>query len=523
MRRRGWMWLAGIIMGLVIIVIVVGLFIDEPLRRYAEQAMNSRLQGYTVRLGKLDLHPLSFSVDLYDVAIMQNAHPEPAIVRVPRLKASVHWRALLSARVVSDVLVERPAVSANLVQIREEAADDIPVQERGWQEAVQAVMPLKVNLLQVVDGQVTYIDAGPFEPLRLSQLHVRAENIRNIESHEGVYPSDIHVEGTIFDSGKIWLDGQADFLAVPHAAVKAQLTLERIGLAYVKPIASRYNIVLEGGTLSGTGDIEYAPTVKVIHLRQADIQGLQVDYIHTAQTARAEKERAKQVKQAAQEVNNAPGLLLRADQLRMVKSEVGFVNKATDPDYRLFLSRLEVQVTNFSNQLAEGTMVARVTGQFMGSGQTVVGATFRPETKGPDFTLAASIENTQMRTMNRLLRAYGNLDVVHGFFSVYTEFRVKNGSVNGYVKPFIRDLNVYDAQQDREKGLFQKIYEGLVGGVSELLENVPREEIATEADISGPIENPQASTWQVLVNLIQHAFFETIFPGFERQLGSSRR
>lgn len=503
MTRRGWMWLAGIILGLVIIVIVVGFFIDEPLRRYAERAMNSRLQGYTVRLGKLDLHPLSFSVDLYDVAIMQNAHPEPPIVRVPRLKASVHWRALLSARVVSDVLVERPAVSANLVQIREETADDIPVQERGWQEAVQAVMPLKVNLLQVVDGQVTYIDAGPFEPLRISQLHVRARNIRNIESQAGVYPSDIHVEGTIFDSGKIWLDGQADFLAVPHAAVKAQLTLESIGLAYVKPIGSRYNIVLEGGTLSGTGDIEYAPTVKVIHLRRADIQGLQVDYVHTAQTARAERE--------------------RADQLRMVKSEVGFVNKATDPDYRLFLTRLEVQVTNFSNQLAEGTMVARVTGQFMGSGQTVVGATFRPETKGPDFTLAASIENTQMRTMNRLLRAYGNLDVVQGFFSVYTEFRVKNGSVNGYAKPFIRDLNVYDPQQDREKGLFQKIYEGLVGGVSELLENVPREEIATEADISGPIENPQASTWQVLVNVIQNAFFETIFPGFERQLGSSRR
>ena len=58
-----------------------------------------------------------------------------------------------------------------------------------------------------------------------------------------------------------------------------------------------------------------------------------------------------------------------------------------------------------------------------------------------------------------------------------------------------------------------------MGGVSTLLENIPRREVATKADLSGPLENPQASTWQVLVNLIQNAFFRAILPGFERELG----
>jgi hypothetical protein len=62
----------------------------------------------------------------------------------------------------------------------------------------------------------------------------------------------------------------------------------------------------------------------------------------------------------------------------------------------------------------------------MGSGRTLVGASFRPEIKGPDFALAASIENTHMPALNELLRAYGKLDVVQGFFSVYTEMRVRN-------------------------------------------------------------------------------------------------
>jgi Domain of Unknown Function (DUF748) len=523
MIRSRWLWVFGIIAGVVIVAIALSLFIDEPLRRYAEQRLNSHLKGYTVRLGKLDFHPLRLSLDLYDMRIVQDANPDPAIVHIPRLSTTVHWRALLAARVVSDILVERPHVHINLNQLRTEAMDEVPLKDRGWQEAVQSVSALKVNRLQVIDGDVTYIDEDPSQPLRISQLNLRAGNIRNIRSQEGVYPSDIQMEGVIFDSGKIQLNGQADFLALPHAAVKAAIVLENMELNYVKPIASRYHVALQRGILSGSGEIEYTPSLKVVHLHKADIHTLQVDYIHSAQTARVRQERAEQVKRVVEKVRNAPNLLLKADRLSIVKSEIGFVNKTAKPEYRLFLTGLEVHVTNFSNQLVEGTMVAKVTGKFMGSGQTLVGASFRPETNGPDFALAASIENTQMRAMNKLLRAHGKFDVVQGLFSLYTELRVKDGVVRGYVKPLFKELDVYDPRQDREKSFFQKIYEGLVGGVGELLENIPRDEVATKAEISGRLENPRANTWQVLVNLIQNAFFQSILPGFESELGRSRR
>ena len=418
MRRKWWIWLIGTVAGLISIAIALGIFIDEPLRRHVERQLNTHLKGYTVRLGKLDLHPLRFSVELFDVTIVQDANPEPAVVYVPRLSSSMQWRALLSAHVVSDVLVEHPQMHINLKQIRQEAEDDVPLQERGWQEAVQAVTPVKVNLLQVVEAEVTYIDQEPFEPLHLSQLSLRAENIRNIRSEAGEYPSPLHLQGVIFDNGKVWLDGHADFLAIPHATVKAQLGVENVALQYVKPIVSRYNLVLNGGTLSGSGTMEYTPTYKFAHLQKATVQGLQLDYLHSTQTAVAEQERGKQVRQAAQQVSNAPGLLLRADDVSIVKSQMGFINEAANPHYRLFLTNLEAQLANFSNHLSEGTMVAKVTGKFMGSGQTLVGATFRPETNGPDFAIAASIENTNMKAMNQLLRAHGNFDVVRGFFSL---------------------------------------------------------------------------------------------------------
>lgn len=50
---------------------------------------------------------------------------------------------------------------------------------------------------------------------------------------------------------------------------------------------------------------------------------------------------------------------------------------------------------------------------------------------------------------------------------------------------------------------------------SAVLKNTPRGEVATKADLSGPVENPKASTWELVVTLLQNAFFEAVLPGLE--------
>jgi Domain of Unknown Function (DUF748) len=521
--RRWWMWLAGAAALLVMAAVVVSCFLDEPLRRYLERHMNARLQGYTVRVGALDVQPFGLSVAVQDVVLAQQSRPDPPALRLPKLSARLHGRALLSARVVADVRVERPAIHLARPQPRSGTHEAAPARGPGWQEALQAVYPVTITELRVVEGEVTYLDDDPARPLRLRHLHIRAQNIRNRKSPAGEYPSDLHVEGVLGDAGTLVLDGQADVLAVPHAAVKARLTLEHIDLSWLQSVARRHHIALRQGVLSAAGELEYAPTGQTVHLHRADVQGLQLDYVHTAQRAPANQARAQQGKRAAHEVSHAPGLRLRADRVSVVQSQIGFVNRVTAPAYRLFLAEAEVHLTNFSNRLTEGTAVAKVTGNFMGSGRTAIGASLRPETQGPDFALAASIEHTDMRALNELLRAYGTFDVVRGVFSLYTELQVRHRAVRGYVQPVLRDLDVYDPRQDQEKHPFQKLYEAAVGGVSEVLEHLPGHKVAAKVDVAGPLENPQAGTWQALVNLMHQAFFKAILPGFERELGRPNR
>ena len=95
--------------------------------------------------------------------------------------------------------------------------------------------------------------------------------------------------------------------------------------------------------------------------------------------------------------------------------------------------------------------------------------------------------------------------------------------MDGYVKPLFRDMKVYDARQDAEKSLFRKLYEKLVGGVAKLLENSKRDEVATKTRVAGPIDNPKTDTLQVVLRLVENAFFRAILPGFDAELSRGAR
>ncbi len=124
--------------------------------------------------------------------------------------------------------------------------------------------------------------------------------------------------------------------------------------------------------------------------------------------------------------------------------------------------------------------------------------------------------------MNDLLRAHAKIDVASGVFSVYSEIGVKNGRVQGYVKPLFRDLDIHDEKQDAGESLGQKLKEKAADLAARIFENRPRDQVATVTRLEGPLENPAASTWEVLVNLVRNAFIEAILPGFEREARGAR-
>lgn len=511
--------LLGIVLGILLLIVIASLFVDEPMRRAMEKNINQKLTGYKAHIQKVDFHLIGLSVTLHNISILQAAHPNPPVALLPRLHASVQWSELLKLKLVSNFWFDRPQFYVNLLQLKKEATDDVPLQKKGWQDAAYAIYPLRINLLQLNDGTFTYIDKDPARPLKVTHLFFRANNIRNIRSADRVYPSPVHAEGIVFDTGRAEIDGHANFLARPYLGFNTLFSLESVPLDYFRPMLSRHsNLEIHNGFLTSHGQIEFAPTVKTARVEDLLIDRVRLDYVHTPSTAPVEAKRAEKVSQAVKKVSDKPGMNIRLDEFQIKNSMLGIVNRVKTPSYRLFLSGANLRVTNLSNKTSEGRAVADLTGSFMGSGKTVAHATFRPERTGADFDLNLKIDGTQMTAMNDLWRAYGKFDVVGGEFSVYTQLKVKDGRIDGYVKPIFKDMKVYDREQDKNKPLMKKVYERIVGGLANLLKNKNRQEVVTVADISGPVSSPHASAWEIVSKLLENAFIKAIFPGFEREV-----
>ena len=517
-----WKWLVGISLVAVALVWAATSLVDEPLRRLTEGEMNARLDGYTVHIGELDFHPLGFSVDFRDVALVQDAHPEQPVLRIPRLFTSVQWKALLRGRLVADIEVDEPVLRVDRTQLLREVDDATPIEERGWQSAVRAMYPLKINAVAIHDGSMSYVDSEHARPLSLSAIHAVAQDIRNTQAEPGAYPSPVRIEAVVFEEGRLLLEGDLDFLRTPHAAVKGRLRLERITLDYFDAVAARYGFSLDAGTLAGTAALEYAPDVKVVQLERVQVDGLRGNWTWDEQTAAPVRHAAEATADAARDVSNEAGLLLQVERAEIHAAEVGFVNKRMEPPYRVFLGSSELVLENLSNQRREGVATARIEGRFMDSGPAIVAATFRPETDGPDFDVDVRVLSTDLETLNDLLRAHADVDVVSGDFSLYSELHVKAGRVEGYVKPLFRNLEVYAPGQDRKEPLGTKLKEKAAELIADALRNRPREEVATVVPISGPVDDPDASTWWTLVGLVENAFFKAVLPGFERERTTRR-
>ncbi len=508
---KGWRRILGSAAALIILAVILSYFVSSDLlRNYIESRINGHLKGYTVHIGKAYFHPVAFSIDLDDLILAQNAHPVPPVASVQRLHAGVQWRELLSLNLVADFLFVHPHININLINLRKEEESKIPFKKKGWQKALESIYPLKINVFRISNGELTYQDEGPYKPLRVTGINLFAANIRNIRSPDKSYPSPIRLEGNIFDTGKLTLKGDANFLEEPHPGIKADLDLADMDLGYFEPIVNRSNILVKRGSMSAKGSLEYNPHVTAVNLKYLNVKGVYIDYLHLPKTVVAEQRRIESMAQTAKELSNKSAEKIRIDVLKIENSSFGYVNNTADPHYRLFIDHADMTLKNFSNQFSEGPAVMELKGKFMGAGHTDITGTFRAETKTPDLDIRVAIENTPMPAMDDLFRNFGNFDIKEGLFSFYSVLTIKGDTVNGYVKPLFKGLRVYDK---RNRSLFHKVYLGLVNVIAVILEN-SRRDIATRTTISGPIDDPKTSTWQVVINLMKNAFIKSILPGF---------
>jgi hypothetical protein len=119
--------------------------------------------------------------------------------------------------------------------------------------------------------------------------------------------------------------------------------------------------------------------------------------------------------------------------------------------------------------------------------------------------------------LNDLSLTYGKFDFKRGWFDLVIETDSKEGQITGYVKPLFRNLKIFSLKEDiSEDNVLQFFWQALVGGVTTVLKNFPRDQFGTlvpfAADVSG---STSADILATIGNILRNAFVRAYLPRLE--------
>jgi hypothetical protein len=492
------------------------LLLARPMRAWAERTMNAKLNGYTVNIGSVRPHLWRMAFDLEQVTVTQHLHPTPPVAEFKALAFSLLFRDLVRFRLAGDLTLLNPRLHIDAAQIMDEARSHVSIKERGWQGAVESIYPIKLNQVRVLDGALVYLSLDTADkPLQLTRLAMVATNIRNTAAERNTYPSPVTLDGVLFDSGSVTFRGAADFLREPFFAAQGEIRLVHVPLDRLAPIAREYQVRTTGGFLSVTGRVESTPELRTAQLGLVLLEDLDLEYVTSSDTKVLEAEHRKQAVQLARTLHNAPRLRLQVDHVRLSHTQLGFWNRDAHPPYRLYLSTVDLDLFDLNNQPGHGPSRFQAKGLFMGQGPTEVSGTFQPSSATADAAFRLRLDDAQVPALNPFLLANTGVDVAAGQLSLYTELVVRNGRVEGYIKPFLRDLEIYDRRKDHGKPLGKRVEMHVLQFLSGVFRNRSSQAVATVIRISGSTRAPHASEWEVIRKLLGNGLFHAIVPGFQ--------
>jgi hypothetical protein len=520
-NHRVLVWVGAFFAAVIIALFIASFFFDDIIRARTQIAMNQKLKGYHVTLDHAHLQFVGGVLTLKGLRVIQQAHPVPPVADIRSMRFTIQVKELLSRHIVADVLLSRPKIHVDQTQLVEEKKSKVPLRQKGWQDALEAAYPFKINRFAIDDGDVVYIQDAVNPPLHLANLNFTADNIRNIHAGENDYPSRFHANLVIFDTGHATIDGHANFLEEPFPGARATYTISNVPLSAFDPEIRQININLSGGHLSSDGLLEYSPKITRVEVHNATIGAVNVGYVHSPATKEAEAKRVKETGKEIEKQNNRRAVDITVRELDILHSDFAYTDQTSNPNYKLFMNDTDLTLKNLSNHQNHGAADLTLRGKFMGSGDTNVAGDFLASQQGPAFDLKVALKNTDLTSLNDLLRAYGSFDVAAGQLSVFSQVAVKDGNMDGYIKPIFANLKVYDYQKDKDTGLLHQAKELAIGGASHLFKNRSTEKVAADIDLKGKLTSPDVDTWQAIGQVLRNAFIEAIIPGFDRAAASN--
>jgi hypothetical protein len=208
---------------------------------------------------------------------------------------------------------------------------------------------------------------------------------------------------------------------------------------------------------------------------------------------------------------------LKMDRLEIHDGELLFAERPSKDAPRLWVHRIEATVANLVTRkaLARGRPItAEVRAVIQRSGKVRGSLTADPFAVGPTFSGKVALDGLDLRDLHGFLAEKSDLQAVRGELEAFADFRVRNGKLEGGVKPVLRNLEIRAAGNN----VFDRMKAWFVDKAVDIAEDdVPgRHAVATVIPLRGKLSNPEAQLWPAALGVVRNAFVVALESGFAR-------
>ncbi|MFV0453837.1 MAG: DUF748 domain-containing protein [Pseudomonas sp.] len=217
-------------------------------------------------------------------------------------------------------------------------------------------------------------------------------------------------------------------------------------------------------------------------------------------------------------------LPITLNEIRVLDGQLSFRNFTAEPPVHVYASTVDASLYNLTNSAdAKGERVATFEGTAKMFNQAPVEARahFDPFTDWENFQISLRMTDLDLTKLNDFSNAYGSFDFAKGSGDLVLEVEANDSQLDGYIKPLLRKVEVFNFRQDIEaedKGFFRGLWEAMVGGTEEVLQNQRKEQFATRIELSGSTRNADISPFQAFISILRNAFVQAFTARFERSL-----
>ncbi|HVB02806.1 MAG TPA: DUF748 domain-containing protein [Chitinophagaceae bacterium] len=210
---------------------------------------------------------------------------------------------------------------------------------------------------------------------------------------------------------------------------------------------------------------------------------------------------------------------LKVNHFEIIGGEIHYRDYFSKPKVDLYTKNVHIVASNLSNVNQDKNLLpSNVTGTAdMYGGHASLNMRINAMDSLPTFEVKAKLLGLDLTKLNNFLQAYANFDVKQGILSIYTEAAAKEGLINGYAMPFIKNLKVVNWKQDKKNPL-RLAWEAVIGATAWIFKNHRLNQLATRATFEGDIKNPDVDIWYIIGQTLRNAFIQALYPSLENSV-----